>query len=103
MPWFREVGPSGSGSLLRRVARMGPHRTSCFGRTPGAVPNELPQILDLTCAKPLCDRMAALLAECGPILDASAVQRMSTPSVQLLLAAGRAAISAGISFRIVNV
>jgi chemotaxis protein CheX len=61
----------------------------------------LPQILDLTAAKPLHDSLAAMLGDHTIILDANAVERMSTPCAQVLLAAGRAC-SLGGSFRIVR-
>lgn len=62
----------------------------------------LPASLDFTQAQPLRDGLAALLARNPELtLDASAVERMSTPCAQLLLAAGRS-ISATGNFRIVN-
>ena len=73
-----------------------------FSRTPDAGADQLPQILDLTYAKALRDRMATLAGEHAIILDAGAVERMSTPCAQVLLAAARAAVSARTSFRIVN-
>jgi anti-anti-sigma regulatory factor len=67
------------------------------GRDKPNVPvNTLPQILDLIAAKPLRD---SLLSKPVVILDASEVERMSTPCAQVLLAAGQAA---GASFRIIN-
>jgi anti-anti-sigma regulatory factor len=71
-------------------------------RTSEAAPGELPQILDLTEAKPLRERLAALAGDPSPAVDAGAVQRLSTPCAQVLLATGRAVASAGASFRIVN-
>ena len=62
----------------------------------------LPQILDFTQAQPLRDTMAVLLSGETLELDASAVERMSTPCAQVLLATGRAAASAGASFKILN-
>jgi chemotaxis protein CheX len=62
----------------------------------------LPQILDLTQAKSLRDSLAAQLAGHAVVLDAGAVERMSTPCAQVLLAAARAAGSADASFRIIN-
>jgi chemotaxis protein CheX len=64
--------------------------------------SELPQILDLTYANPLRDSLTTLLGGNAVILDAAAVERMSTPCAQVLLAAGRASTSAGVSFRILN-
>ena len=62
----------------------------------------LPQILDFTQAQPLRDSMVVLLSGDTLLLDASAVERMSTPCAQVLLATGRAAASAGASFKILN-
>jgi anti-anti-sigma regulatory factor len=64
--------------------------------------NKLPQVLDLTEAQSLRDTMAARLSDGPLVLDASAVERMSTPCAQVLLAAGRAADIAGSSFRIID-
>jgi chemotaxis protein CheX len=71
-------------------------------RNSGDAESMLPQILDLTYAQPLRDAMAALLIGGTPVLDASAVERMSTPCAQVLLATGRAAVLAGDSFKILN-
>jgi chemotaxis protein CheX len=65
-------------------------------------PYGLPQILDLTQARGLRDRLIALLATSTVVLDASVVERMSTPCAQVLLAAGRAAEAADARFQIVN-
>jgi chemotaxis protein CheX len=62
----------------------------------------LPQVLDLTRAQNLRDTMAARLSGGPLVLDASAVERMSTPCVQVLLAAGRAADLAGSTFQFIN-
>ena len=64
--------------------------------------NRLPQVLDLTQAQSLRDTVAALLNDGPVLLDASAVERMSTPCAQVLLAAGRATDLAGSPFRIIN-
>lgn len=68
-----------------------------------AVPfNVLPPILDLTQAQKLRDAMLQAL-DGGPVtLDAGDVDRMSTPCVQVILAAGRAAQAENISFEIRN-
>jgi anti-anti-sigma regulatory factor len=65
-------------------------------------PTALPQVLDLVQARELRDDMVRLLAQGTLVLDAGAVERMSTPSLQVLLAAGRAADDAGGGFQIVN-
>jgi chemotaxis protein CheX len=62
----------------------------------------LPPVLDFTHAQPLRDAMTTLLNEDALVLDASAVERMSTPCAQVLLATGRAAAAAGASFKILN-
>jgi chemotaxis protein CheX len=65
-------------------------------------PDRLPQVIDIVQAKDLCDSLIFLISQ-GPVqLDAGDVERMSTPSVQVIMAAGRAAGSAGIDFKIVN-
>lgn len=65
-------------------------------------PIRLPAVLDLTQAAQLRDDMLAVLALGVARLDAGEVERMSTPSAQVLLAAGRAAQAAGVDFKIVN-
>jgi chemotaxis protein CheX len=65
-------------------------------------PHCLPQVLDLTEARGLRDDMMALLQNGTIVLDAGAVERMSTPCVQVLLAAGHAAEAANSQFQIVN-
>jgi chemotaxis protein CheX len=65
-------------------------------------PHCLPQILDLTQAQSLQQSLMALLAGGAVVLDASAVERMSTPCMQVLLAAGRVAEAANSPFQIVN-
>jgi len=62
----------------------------------------LPQTLDLTHARSLRETMIALLPRSAIVLDASAVERMSTPCAQVLLAAGQAAEEANSRFQIVN-
>ncbi|WP_257169950.1 STAS domain-containing protein [Bradyrhizobium sp. SRS-191] len=64
------------------------------------VAHALPQMLDLTQAAPLRDEMVRLAGAGGIALDASGVERMSTPCVQILLAAGRGAEAASKSFKI---
>ncbi len=49
--------------------------------------NKLPSVLDLTGAQSLRDTLVALLGDGSLLLDASAVERMSTPCAQVLLAA----------------
>lgn len=51
----------------------------------------LPAVLDLTQAQPLLDVLMAQAGDHPRRIDASAVERMSTPCAQILLAAGRAA------------
>jgi chemotaxis protein CheX len=65
-------------------------------------PHALPPILDLTQAQNLRDSMIRLCGERSVVLDASAVERMSTPCVQVLMAAGRAAEVSRNSFKIVS-
>ena len=68
----------------------------------GREPHALPQILDLTEAQNLRDSMIRASAEHSIVLDASGVERMSTPCIQVLLAAGRAAEISRKPFKIVN-
>ena len=72
------------------------------GQGPGDCLNKLPQVLDLTQAQNLRDTMTALLSDGPLLLNASAVERMSTPCAQVLLAAGRSAGVAGTSFQIAS-
>lgn len=72
------------------------------GQEPSEAVNTLPSVLGLTEAQNLRDRMVALLGDRPLLLDASAVERMSTPCAQILLAAGRAADVAGFSFQIID-
>lgn len=62
--------------------------------------NALPSVLDLTQAQSLRGAMVAALGDRSILLDASAVERMSTPCVQVMLAAGRAADLANAPFQI---
>ena len=62
----------------------------------------VPATLDLTAARDLRDRLGAMLSGSGVVLDMSAVERMSTPCMQVLLAAGRAADATKVSFQIVD-
>lgn len=61
-----------------------------------------PATLDLTAARDLRERLTTMLAGSGVALDMSAVERMSTPCMQVLLAAGRSADAAKVSFQIVD-
>jgi chemotaxis protein CheX len=72
------------------------------GQEPGDALVRLPQVLDLTQAQNLRDTMAARLSDGPLVLDASAVERMSTPCAQVLLAAGRAADLASSAYQIIN-
>jgi anti-anti-sigma regulatory factor len=65
-------------------------------------PTALPQVLDIVQAQGLRDDLVRLLGQGALTLDAGAVDRMSTPSAQVLLAAGRAADAAGSGFQIIN-
>ncbi|CAL75692.1 conserved hypothetical protein; putative anti-sigma factor antagonist [Bradyrhizobium sp. ORS 278] len=60
----------------------------------------LPQMLDLTQATQLRDEMIRLAAAGDVLLDAAGVERMSTPCVQILLAAAHGARAANKSFKI---
>jgi chemotaxis protein CheX len=69
---------------------------------PPGQPHCLQQTLDLTQAQALQQSLMALLGGGAVVLDASAVERMSTPCLQVLLATGRAAEAANSPFQIVN-
>jgi chemotaxis protein CheX len=62
----------------------------------------LPQMLDLVQANHLRDDMIGLADRDIILLDAEAVERMSTPCVQILLAAARGAQAARKPFKIRN-
>jgi chemotaxis protein CheX len=62
----------------------------------------LPAILDITKAQELRGHMVDRLNGSAVLLDASAVDRVSTPCIQVLLAAAQSAELAGTSFRIAN-
>lgn len=72
------------------------------GSEGGDVLVRLPLVLDLTQAQNLRDTMVARLSGGRLVLDASAVERMSTPCAQVLLSAGRAADLASSSYQIIN-
>jgi chemotaxis protein CheX len=65
-------------------------------------PHVLHQMLDLVQASHLRDAMIGMSGAGAILLDAAAVERMSTPCAQILLAAGRAAGAAGRPFKITN-
>lgn len=66
------------------------------------ISHTLPQMLDLVQATHLRDDMVRLVGADELELDAAAVERMSTPCVQVLLAAGRAAQASKKTFKIIN-
>lgn len=66
------------------------------------ISHTLPQMLDLVQATHLRDDMVRLIGADELELDAAAVERMSTPCVQVLLAAGRAAQASKKTFKIIN-
>lgn len=68
----------------------------------GQAHHALPAVLDLTQAQTLRNTMLNLLAGGSVMLDAGDVDRMSTPCAQVILAAGRAANDAAVSFKIRN-
>ena len=70
------------------------------GQGSGKPLTRLPSGLDLTGAQFLRDTLVAQLTDGSLLLDASAVERMSTPCVQVLLAAARAADLAGSPFQV---
>ncbi|WP_431204584.1 STAS domain-containing protein [Bradyrhizobium betae] len=76
--------------------------TAVVSAEPVAGGHRLPSQLDLTAARQLQDDIRSRLASGAVVLDAGAVDRLSTPCVQILLAAGLAAASADVSFRIAN-
>lgn len=58
--------------------------------------------LDLMAARDLQQDLKSRLAAGAVVLDAQDVERMSTPCLQVVLAAGRAATVANVPFRIVG-
>lgn len=65
---------------------------------PEALP--LPASLDLIAALPLCQALRERLEAGEMHLDASAVERVSTPCLQVLAAAASSARKRGIAFRL---
>lgn len=63
---------------------------------------KLPQELDLTAARSLRNSLAEQMTNGAVVVDASTVERASTPCMQVLLAAARSADAAGVSFTITN-
>ncbi|MGJ5179360.1 STAS domain-containing protein [Bradyrhizobium oligotrophicum] len=75
--------------------------TADSGATDDAqVAHVLSSMLDLTQAAHLRDEMVRIAGRGGIVLDASGVERMSTPCVQILLAAARGAQAANKPFKI---
>ena len=63
----------------------------------------LPPSLDLPSAKPLCQQLQAKVLSTEPILlDGSRVERISTPCIQILVAALKSAEARGTPFRLSN-
>ncbi|WP_439598646.1 STAS domain-containing protein [Falsiroseomonas sp.] len=60
----------------------------------------LPASLDLTQAEPLCQALRERLQDSALCLEGSAVERVSTPCLQLLAAAHASARARGIPFRL---
>jgi len=87
---------------MEAATKIGPDEDVASGQESRQPPNKLPAMLGLAEAQSLRDTLAALLSGGPLLLDASAVERMSTPCAQVLLAAGRAAGLAGSSFQVVN-
>ena len=71
-------------------------------KSPDHAVSALPPALDITQAHRLRDNILALLGQQSISLDASDVERMSTPCAQVLLAAGRSAAAGGVPYRILN-
>ena len=63
----------------------------------------LPTSLDLLGAKSLCHQLQAKVVSAQPILlDGSRVERISTPCIQILIAALKSAEARGTPFRLSN-
>lgn len=60
----------------------------------------LPDLLDLTAADPLCQAFRERLQDGALILDGGRVARVSTPCLQVLVAAAASARAGGIGFRL---
>jgi chemotaxis protein CheX len=88
--------------LLEKVRHMEAATKISAGSEGADVLVRLSQVLDLTQAQNLRDTMVARLSDGRLVLDASAVERMSTPCAQVLLAAGRAADLANSAYQITN-
>lgn len=60
----------------------------------------LPASLDLNAAASLCEALRARLEDGDVLIDARAVERVSTPCLQLLAAAAASARARGVAFRL---
>jgi len=72
-------------------------------RNPAAPPGvvTLPAVIDLTYARPLHKQMLEMIAENSAIvIDGAAVERASTPCIQVMLVAARRAEKADIEYRV---
>jgi anti-anti-sigma regulatory factor len=67
--------------------------------TPPA-PLALPALLDLTAAEPLCRSLREALGIGPLLLDGAAVERISTPCLQVLASAAATAAVQGLPFRL---
>ncbi|NKC31268.1 STAS domain-containing protein [Roseomonas sp. BU-1] len=56
--------------------------------------------LDLTAAEPLCQALRVRLDDATLAIDGSAVERISTPCLQVLAAAHAGAVARGTAFRL---
>ncbi len=61
---------------------------------------KLPAVLDLGAAEAFCQSLRDALVLEGLDLDGSAVERVTTPCLQLLLSASMSAAAQGVAFRI---
>ncbi len=73
------------------------------GESPGlsATRQKLPAVLDLPAAEPFCRSLRDALMLEALNLDGSAVERVTTPCLQLLISASMSAAAQGVAFRIV--
>lgn len=65
-----------------------------------ATRQKLPAVLDLPAAEPFCRSLRDALMLEALDLDGSAVERVTTPCLQLLISASMSAAAQGVAFRI---
>jgi anti-anti-sigma regulatory factor len=68
----------------------------------GLLPLVLDATLDLSAAEPLCSALRERLDAGAVVIDGGAVERITTPCLQVLAATAREAAARGVAFRLVD-